>query len=366
MTLQPAEQVDKKDNGFSLEKVAELTEMLSDKTGAAISQIDHINGETQVLAINALIEASRAGEVGKAFSVVAEEMSKLSKKIEATTDNLRRESMNTMSEMEKIVKTQITSIKGIRLSDLALTNIDLIDRNLYERSCDVRWWAKEGSLVSAAMDRNKQNLERASNRMSTILDSYTVYLDLVICDTEGRVLANGRPQQFRSVDTNHRDTRWFKTGLETRTKDDFGFQTVHKSSLVNDQLAVIFSCALRENGNEDGNIVGVLGVVLNWQALAHKIIENTPISGDERANSRICIVDNDGLVLADSMNKVLQSHIRFSGMETLFSEKKGFIMTDYENSDSCVAHALSPGYETYASGWHSLILQRMKKSRTKN
>jgi|SRR5581483_3926194 len=361
MTLQPAEQVDKKDKEFSLERVAELTGVLSDKTSSAISQIDHINGETQVLAINALIEASRAGEVGKAFSVVAEEMSKLSKKIETTTENLRRESIGTMSEMEKIIKSQITNIKGIRLSDLALTNIDLVDRNLYERSCDVRWWAKENSLAAAAKEKSKQKLEQASNRMGVILDSYTVYLDIVLCDVEGRVLANGRPHQYRSVDTIHRDAVWFKTGFETQTKEDFGFQTVHKSALVNDQLAVIFSCALRENGTEDGDVVGVLGVILNWQALANKIIENTPISGEERTASRICIVDNDGLVLADSMNKVLQSHIRFSGMETLFSEKKGFTMTDYENSESCVAHALSPGYETYSSGWHSLIIQQLKK-----
>src|SRR5262245_6048345 len=121
-------------SSYSLEKVAELTEALARKTEAAINQIDRINGETQVLSINALIEASRAGEVGKTFSVVAEEMSKLSKKIEDTTEHLRKESMNTMSEMGEIIKKQITNIRGIRLSDLALVNIDLIDRSLYERS----------------------------------------------------------------------------------------------------------------------------------------------------------------------------------------------------------------------------------------
>ncbi len=30
---------------------------------------------------------------------------------------------------------------GERLVDLALNAIEIIDRNLYERSCDVRWWA---------------------------------------------------------------------------------------------------------------------------------------------------------------------------------------------------------------------------------
>ena len=34
-----------------------------------------------------------------------------------------------------------------------LTNIDLIDRNLYERSCDVRWWATDSSVVDAPVLR---------------------------------------------------------------------------------------------------------------------------------------------------------------------------------------------------------------------
>src|SRR5262249_46900932 len=106
---------------------------------------------------------------------------------------------------------------------------------------------------------------------------------------------------------------------------------------------------------------GVLGVILNWEALAQKIIADTPLAQEERANSRICIVTAEGLVLADSMNRVLQSRITFSGAERLLADKKGFVMTDYENSEACIGHAKSPGYETYASGWHSLIIQSIRK-----
>lgn len=347
-------------SSFSLEKVAELTEILAQKTEAAINQIDRINGETQVLSINALIEASRAGEVGKTFSVVAEEMSKLSKKIEDTTEHLRRESMSTMAEMGEIIKKQITSIRGIRLSDLALVNIDLIDRSLYERSCDVRWWAKDSSLTSALADKNnKDAIAFASKRLGVILDSYTVYFDLVLCDSAGNVIANGRPNQYASLGKNQSETAWFKSALEA-TKDGFGFQTVHRCPLVNNQLTVIFSCSVHDQTEED-RVIGVLGVIFNWEALAQKIIEDTPLNEEERANSRICIIDSDGLILADSRRKMLESRIQFSGMETLLAEKKGFVITTYENGECCIAHAFSPGYETYASGWHSLIIQKLPK-----
>jgi hypothetical protein len=365
MTLQQPEmksQQSKDANNYSLERVAELTSVLSSKTEVAINQIDRINGETQVLAINALIEASRAGEVGKAFSVVAEEMSKLSKKIEDTTENMRRESLATMGEMGKIIDTQITNIRGVRLSDLALTNIDLVDRSLYERSCDVRWWAKDGSLVEALARKDKEGFEHAAKRLGVILDSYTVYHDLVLCDADGMVAANGRPDQFKSMGKNQKDTPWFKSALEANAKDAFGFQAVHRSPLVGDQLAVVFSCAIRENSQEDGKIIGVLGVVFNWEGLSQRIIESTPLSAEERNNCRICIVDSEGTLLADSRRKVLEGRIQFPGLDSLLNEKKGFVMTEYENENSCVGHALSPGYETYASGWHSLLIQKLKKT----
>ncbi len=341
---------------FSLEKVAELTEVLAQKTESAINQIERINGETQVLSINALIEASRAGEVGKTFSVVAEEMSKLSKKIEDTTENLKHESLGTIAEMKEIIKKQITSIRGVRLSDLALTNIDLIDRSLYERSCDVRWWAKDTSLVNALAGQNKDSIDYASRRLGVILDSYTVYFDLVLCDLSGNVIANGKPDQYASVGKNQIETAWFRSAVESNSENSFGFQSVHRCSLVNNQFAIVFSSAIL---NEEGKVCGVLGVIFNWEALAQKIIENTPISDEEKANTRICIVDNDGLLLADSRKKVLEGHIEFYGRESLFAEKKGFMITNYENTECCIAHAFSPGYETYSSGWHSLLIQKL-------
>lgn len=360
MTLQQssAEQKESK-SSFSLEKVAELTEVLAQKTETAINQIDRINGETQVLSINALIEASRAGEVGKTFSVVAEEMSKLSKKIEDTTEHLRRESMGTMAEMGEIIKKQITSIRGIRLSDLALVNIDLIDRSLYERSCDVRWWAKDSSLTSALVEKSKDATAFASKRLGVILDSYTVYFDLVLCDSTGDVIANGRPNQYASIGKNQGETVWFRSALEA-AKGGFGFQTVHRCPLVNNQMTVIFSCPVRDP-NEEDKILGVLGVIFNWEALAQKIIEDTPLNDEEKANSRICIIDGEGLVLADSRKKILESRIQFPGMEALLAEKKGFVITNYENNECCIAHAFSPGYETYSSGWHSMIIQKLAK-----
>ncbi len=111
-----------------------------------------------MIAINARIEASRAGMAGKAFSVVAEQMNDLSGKIGIVSKKMRNESRGSIDELGNLIKTQATIVRGTRLSDLALTNIDLIDRNLYERSCDVRWWATDDTIVNALHKRQKKVL----------------------------------------------------------------------------------------------------------------------------------------------------------------------------------------------------------------
>lgn len=81
------------------------------------------------------------------------------------------------------------------------------------------------------------------------------------------------------------------------------------------------------------------------------------MSEGEWARSRACIVDRDGHVLADSAGRQLQDTLAFPGMAELFSHPRGATVVELSGRRHCVAHAASPGYETYATGWHSLILQ---------
>lgn len=345
---------------FTLERVAELSEILASKVESAIGEIERLNGQTHMIAINARIEASRAGMAGKAFSVVAEQMNDLSGKIGVVSKKMRNESRDSIDELGNLIKTQATNVRGTRLSDLALTNIDLIDRNLYERSCDVRWWATDDSVVQALSIKTKEAYDTASKRMGIILNSYTVYFDLVLCDLDGNVVANGRPEAYRSVGMNAKNTEWFASAMKTSSGKDFGFQTVSKCPMVNNELSLVFSCTTREHGDQNGQVLGVLGVIFRWQDLAQKIVKGVPISEEEKDRTRVCIVDGNGLVLADSKDLELEETIEFLGKNDLFGQKKGFMVSEYKNEKCCIAHAFSPGYETYSSKWHSLIIQNLQ------
>lgn len=350
-----------KEYNVTPERIQELSNSIRMKFDDATQEIDEINKQSHMLSLNAQIEAARAGEAGRTFSVVAKSMEQLSSRTRKVADQLASHVQQDIGELSLISKQLSTDVRGQKLADLALNNIDLIDRNLYERSCDVRWWATDPSLTEACLHPDNAELTRhAGDRMSVILKAYTVYFDLVLCTPDGKVIANGRPQEFRSAGTVVEKSAWFRSALATRSGDEFGLETVHASPLVNGQRILAYSCAVREGGASTGKVLGVLGILFRWDSLAQTVVRDTPLSELERPNTRAMILDNSGLVLADTGEGVLRDHIQFKGMDRLFEEKKGFTVTEYESQPAVVAHAFSRGFETYSTGWHSVIIQTLR------
>ncbi len=342
-----------------IRSVAHLSESLLGQLRRSLQRIEEINRTTHVISMNARIESVRIGAAGRGFGVIAEEMDSLSRRVADATRDIGVIADSSSADMRGSLGRLEHDVRRTRLTELALANIDLIDRNLYERSCDVRWWATDAAVVAAAQpQRSAAELAYASRRMGQILDSYTVYFDLVLVAPDGTVLANGRPAQYASAGRNVAGQGWFESAMRTRSGEEFGFQGVHGSELVQGERVLVYSCAVREQGRIDGRPLGVLGIVFRWDALAQTIVQRTPLSEQEWKRSRVAIVDNAGNVLADSSGLPAEP-IDFAQRSVLFAGTRGAIVTQLLGRSYCIAHAASPGYETYRTGWHSLILQAL-------
>lgn len=356
----PAPSVAQPDHVATPERISALAEELRSRIRDSVHDISEINLQARVLAINAQIEASRAGDAGRAFAVVGQEMATFSTRTQQAATTLDLQATQLVLELADISRRLATDVRGQRLCDLALTNIDLIDRNLYERSCDCRWWATDAAFVAALESGTPDALRHASERMGVILKAYTVYFDIVLADRTGTIVANGRPQTHASVGTPHAGTDWFRSALATASGDEFGFHSVHPSPLASGQRVLVYSCKVCRGGVAQAEPLGVLGVVFNWDGLAQKIVHETPIEAAARTRTRVCIVDDAGNVLADSRDRILAQPLRLPGRDELFAQKKNSATLEIDGRPALVAHARSPGFETYRTGWHSLIVEELR------
>ena len=114
--------------GESSQEIGEIIELISD-----------ITEQTNVLALNAAIQAASAGEAGRGFSVVAEEVQRLAersgeatKQIGALVRTLQTDTQDAVSAMEKSTEGVV---EGAKLSDVAgqsLGNIGRVSKQLAE------------------------------------------------------------------------------------------------------------------------------------------------------------------------------------------------------------------------------------------
>lgn len=129
----------------AIEKLSNELVEANRKTDEILSFIKNVANQTNLLGLNAAIEAARVGEAGRGFAVVAEEVRKLAKasseSVKNITDSLKRthvfiDSMTEkVSVVNKTIAEQATSVKEISHATQALaimaTDLSFVADNMF-------------------------------------------------------------------------------------------------------------------------------------------------------------------------------------------------------------------------------------------
>ncbi len=315
--------------------------------------IHAITSQTRILALNATIEAARAGEAGRGFAVVAGEVKSVAGEVARLAGEMDGELREAFGALRAVGERMSAELRGQRLVDLALNAVEIIDRNLYERSCDVRWWATDAAVVAAVACPSAEAAAHASRRLGVILSAYTVYLDLWICDAAGRVIANGRQDRYpavRGLDASGKG--WFRQALASASGEEFAVADVARCPALGGVPVATYAAAIREGGETRGRVLGVLGIHFDWAPQADAVVRGVRLTPEERGRSRVLLVDAGGRVLAASDGAgVLEERVSLpqdSGGSGFATDAAG----------RTIAWHRTPGYETYRGlGWSGVITQ---------
>jgi methyl-accepting chemotaxis protein len=143
---------------------------MSSDIGSILDVIRHIAAQTNLLALNAAIEAARAGEQGRGFAVVADEVRVLAKRttkstaeIEDMIQNLQHKSGQASSVMQACVSEMNKSLTQTSDANSAMEEIQANIIEISEMSYQIAHAAEEQSLTTNSIARSLEDISQIAD-----------------------------------------------------------------------------------------------------------------------------------------------------------------------------------------------------------
>jgi twitching motility protein PilJ len=143
----------------------------SQEIGNIVELIEEIAEQTNILALNASIEASRAGEASRGFAVVADEVQKLAerstaatRKIEVLVSTIQSDTNEAVVSMERSTTDVVGGALLAENAGAALEEIEQVSHQMASLIQNISDTGRDQNRLAAAINKNMQVLRQISGR----------------------------------------------------------------------------------------------------------------------------------------------------------------------------------------------------------
>ena len=265
---------------------------------------------------------------------------------------LLNEVSSTGEKTRKIFDLSIANLtKTIILNNVtyvASLMVDIMDRNLYERANDCRWWAltQDFKDVLSSNDIDKSNNYKLTEILKYINNLYTVYTNLFIYDDNGIIVAVSNDEEKHLIGMQLNENVVQKT-KDIKNSNDYFVSNFMKTKLYGDEHTYIYYASI----TQEESCVGGIGIVFDSKVEFKAMLEESvPNFCEEDRNKRFGVyTDKSGMIISSSsdelkIGELLEIDKKFFNIKN--GETKSEII-EYKGDYYAIGAKCSQGYREY-------------------
>lgn len=233
--------------------------------------------------------------------------------------------------------------------------LDVMDRNLYERANDCRWWALNPTIGAMLAQGNTPDNNRKINEILEYINSlYTVYTVLYVYDQNGNIRGVSNPSYQKRVGENIQHYNEFSSCMAIQSSQNYVVSKFEDSSWYESKPTYVYHAVIQDSASI---AIGGIGVVFDSEPEFQAILEDfLPKESDGS------IIEGSFAIFVDATNKVISTtdnpYNILTGQKLSESQitsnsltkEQGTFELDIKGKGYIVACKHSKGYREYKNG----------------